>query len=387
MTATLEKNPPTRPDKFGPLHLGPHLVWPPVVLAPMAGVTNAPFRSLCRSYGAGLYVSEMITSRAVVERSARTMSMIGFGPHESPRSLQLYGVEPTVIGEAVRMLVNEDRIDHLDLNFGCPVPKITRRGGGSALPWKRGLLRRIITAAIRAAGPVPVTVKIRTGIDDEHLTHLDAGRIAQDEGAAAVTLHARTAAQHYSGTADWNRIGELAATLDIPVLGNGDIWEATDALRMMRHTDCAGVVVGRGCLGRPWLFADLSAAFDGHPPHPQPRLGQVAAVMRQHATLLAAWMGEDRGIRDFRKHTAWYTKGFALGGDTRRRLGQISTLAELDDLLADLDADQPFPPATVGTPRGRTTGSPRRVALPDNWLADDNDRDLPVEAAVAVSGG
>ncbi|HEY9475830.1 MAG TPA: tRNA-dihydrouridine synthase, partial [Mycobacteriales bacterium] len=250
-----------------------------------------------------------------------------------------------------------------------------------------GLLRRIITAAIRAAGPVPVTVKIRTGIDDEHLTHLDAGRIAQDEGAAAVTLHARTAAQHYSGTADWNRIGELAATLDIPVLGNGDIWEATDALRMMRHTDCAGVVVGRGCLGRPWLFADLSAAFDGHPPHPQPRLGQVAAVMRQHATLLAAWMGEDRGIRDFRKHTAWYTKGFALGGDTRRRLGQISTLAELDDLLADLDADQPFPPATVGTPRGRTTGSPRRVALPDNWLADDNDRDLPVEAAVAVSGG
>ena len=387
MTATLEKNPPTRPDKFGPLHLGPHLVWPPVVLAPMAGVTNAPFRSLCRSYGAGLYVSEMITSRAVVERSARTMSMIGFGPHESPRSLQLYGVEPTVIGEAVRMLVNEDRIDHLDLNFGCPVPKITRRGGGSALPWKRGLLRRIITAAIRAAGPVPVTVKIRTGIDDEHLTHLDAGRIAQDEGAAAVTLHARTAAQHYSGTADWNRIGELAATLDIPVLGNGDIWEATDALRMMHHTDCAGVVVGRGCLGRPWLFADLSAAFDGHPPHPQPRLGQVAAVMRQHATLLAAWMGEDRGIRDFRKHTAWYTKGFALGGDTRRRLGQISTLAELDDLLADLDADQPFPPATVGTPRGRTTGSPRRVALPDNWLADDNDRDLPVEAAVAVSGG
>lgn len=387
MTATPAHTPPAGPGEFHPLHLGPHRVWPPVVLAPMAGVTNAPFRTLCRHYGAGLYVSEMITSRAVVERSPKTMSMIAFDRHEAPRSLQLYGVDPSVIGEAVRMLVNENRIDHLDLNFGCPVPKVTRRGGGSALPWKRDLLRRIIAAAVRAAGPIPVTMKMRTGIDDEHLTHLDAGRIAQDEGAAAVTLHARTAAQHYSGTANWDRIGELTAALDIPVLGNGDIWEATDALRMIHHTGCAGVVVGRGCLGRPWLFADLAAAFDGHQPHPHPRLGQVAAIMRHHATLLAAWMGEDRGVRDFRKHTAWYTKGFTLGGDTRRRLGQVSTLNELDALLAGLDPDQPFPPAALGAPRGRTTGSPRRVALPENWLATDHNTDLPVEPALAVSGG
>lgn len=387
MNHAAESTHPARPGEFSALTIGPHAVWPPVVLAPMAGITNAPFRSLCRMYGAGLYISEMTTSRAVVERNPKTMAMTQFAPGESPRSLQLYGVDPTVVDEAVRILVGEDQVDHIDLNFGCPVPKVTRRGGGSALPWKRGLLRRIIAAAVRAAGPVPVTVKMRTGIDHAHLTYLDAGRIAQDEGVAAVALHGRTAAQHYSGTADWKPIAELAAVLDVPVLGNGDIWEATDALRMMRETGCAGVVVGRGCLGRPWLFRELAATFDGQRPQPGPTLGEVAATMRHHATLLADWMGEDRGVRDFRKHTAWYTKGFAVGGQTRRLLGQVSTLAELDALLGTLDHDQPFPPNALGTPRGQTTGSPRRVALPDNWLTNRDDEPIPVDAELAVSGG
>ena len=353
-----------------PLRIGPHVVTPPVVLAPMAGITNHPFRRLCREYGGGLYVSEMITTRALVERDPETMRLIEFGPEETPRSLQLYGVDPDVVREAVTMIVAEDRADHIDLNFGCPVPKVTRRGGGAALPWKRDLLRAVLRAAVRAAGAVPVTMKMRTGIDEQHLTYLDAGRIAQDEGVAAVALHGRTAAQAYSGHADWSAVARLKSVVTaVPVLGNGDVWEAGDALQMMAETGCDGVVVGRGCLGRPWLFRSLDRAFAGLPDDPQPTLGEVAQVMRRHAGLMVEWLGEDKGSREFRKHVSWYLKGFAVGGETRHRLALVSSLAELDDLLGTLDADEPFPPVAVGAPRGRA-GSPRRVVLPEGWLDD-----------------
>ena len=369
------------------LRVGPHQVWPPVVLAPMAGITNAPFRRLCRDYGGGLYVSEMITTRALVERDPETMKLIEFGPDESPRSLQLYGVDPHVVGEAVTMLVAEDRADHIDLNFGCPVPKVTRRGGGAALPWKRDLLRDILQAAVKAAGPLPVTMKMRMGIDDEHLTYLEAGRIAADSGVAAVALHGRTAAQAYSGKADWSAIARLKEHVtSVPVLGNGDVWEADDALRMMRETGADGVVVGRGCLGRPWLFRSFDRAFAGLPDEPHPSLGEVAAVMRRHAGLMAAWLGEDQGAREFRKHVSWYLKGFPVGGDTRQRLGLVSTLAELDDLLATLDSAAAFPPDALGAPRGRL-GSPRRVVLPEGWLDDRTGGRLDASAELAVSGG
>ncbi len=209
------------------LTLGTHQVDPPVVLAPMAGITNVAYRRLCREYGAGLYVSEMVTSRALVERNAETLRMVAFHAGEAPRSLQLYGVDPHVVGEAVRMVVAEDLADHVDLNFGCPVPKVTKKGGGSALPYKRRLFRAIVRAAVAASdGAVPITVKIRKGIDDETLTYLDAGRTAQEEGAAWVALHGRTAAQMYGGTADWRAIARLKDAVDIPVLGNGDIWTA-----------------------------------------------------------------------------------------------------------------------------------------------------------------
>ena len=353
-----------------PLRIGPHVVTPPVVLAPMAGITNHPFRRLCREYGGGLYVSEMITTRALVERDPETMRLIEFGPEETPRSLQLYGVDPDVVREAVTMIVAEDRADHIDLNFGCPVPKVTRRGGGAALPWKRDLLRAVLRAAVRAAGAVPVTMKMRTGIDEQHLTYLDAGRIAQDEGVAAVALHGRTAAQAYSGHADWSAVARLKSVVTaVPVLGNGDVWEAGDALQMMAETGCDGVVVGRGCLGRPWLFRSLDRAFAGLPDDPQPTLGEVAQVMRRHAGLMVEWLGEDKGSREFRKHVSWYLKGFAVGGETRHRLALVSGLAELEDLLGTLDADEPFPPVAVGAPRGRA-GSPRRVVLPEGWLDD-----------------
>ena len=380
---------PARDTITAPLRLGPLTVAPPVVLAPMAGITNAAFRKLCAEYGAGLYVCEMITSRGIVERDAKTLSMLIFDPAERVRSVQLYGVEPRTVAGAVRILVEEHRVLHVDLNFGCPVPKVTRKGGGAALPYKRKLLARILEAAVRAAEPygVPVTMKTRIGIDEHHLTYLDAGRIAEESGCAAIALHGRTAAQHYSGSADWGAIARLREHVSIPVLGNGDVWEAVDALRLVRTTGAAGVVVGRGCLGRPWLFRDLAAAFAGQPVPPPPDLGEVAATVRRHGELLAVLMSEDRGLRDLRKHMAWYLKGFVVGSEIRAALGMVSTLAELGALLSRLDREQPYPTSELGVPRGRQ-GSPRRVALPEGWLADTDGLGIDLaDAEIGVSGG
>jgi nifR3 family TIM-barrel protein len=291
-----------------------------------------------------------------------------------------------VVGAAVRMIVDEDLADHIDLNFGCPVPKVTRKGGGSALPWRIGLFDDIVSAAVREARGLPVTVKMRLGIDAGHLTYREAGLRAQDAGVAWVALHARTAADFYGGTARWELIADLVDTLDVPVLGNGDVWEADDALRMVRETGCAGVVVGRGCLGRPWLFADLEAAFAGRPDRSRPRLGAVADAMRRHAGLLADWLGEERGVVDFRKHVAWYLKGFAVGSDLRQAMASSSSLAELKAQLSRLDRDQPFPETVLGQPRGRTSGA-RAVALPQGWLATRDSRAVPSGAELADSGG
>jgi len=377
-----------------PLRLGPITVDTPVVLAPMAGVTNAAFRRLCRESGAGLYVAEMVTSRALVERNPESLRIVSFTPEEQPRSVQIYGVDPATVGAAVRMLVEQDMADHVDLNFGCPVPKVTRRGGGAALPWKTELFRAIVAAAVREAsrGGVPVTVKMRKGVDDEHLTYLEAGRIAQDLGVAAVALHARTAADYYSGTADWSAIAALKDALDVPVLGNGDIWSAEDALEMVARTGCDGVVVGRGCQGRPWLFADLAAAFAGSDERVRPSLGEVARVLRQHAELMVEYYvgDEGRACREMRKHMAWYLKGYVVGGDLRARLAMVSSLGQLDGLLAELDQDQPYPGEAAEGQRGRQ-GSPKTPHVPYGWLDDrslsEEFRRQLAEAELSVSGG
>ncbi len=377
--------PTLAPDRT--LRIGPIALDAPVVLAPMAGITNTAFRRLCREYGAGLYVSEMITSRALVERNATTMRLITHHESETPRSIQLYGVDPATVEGAVRILVDEDRADHIDLNFGCPVPKVTRKGGGAALPWKLGLFREIVSRAAAAAGDVPLTVKMRKGIDSDHLTYLDAGRIAEDAGVSAVALHARTAAEFYSGTADWAAIAALKdAVTSIPVLGNGDIWSAQDAARMMQQTGCDGVVVGRGCLGRPWLFGDLARHLGGPEaaagPAVDATLGFVADAFRRHAELLVEFFeDEQRGCRDIRKHVAWYFKGYPVGGDTRAALATVSTLAEIDDLLATLDLDAPYPGAAAEGQRGRA-GTPKRPALPEGWLQS---RDLGATASHALA--
>ncbi len=380
--------PVAHPGEFRALRIGGIEVSPPVVLAPMAGITNAPFRALCRRFGAGLYVSEMITARALVEGNAKTRRLAEFAPDESPRSLQLYGVDPRTVGEAVAFLVGEGRVDHIDMNFGCPVPKVTRRGGGAAIPVKPNLLRAIIAAAVARSGSIPVTIKFRIGIDDRIVTFLETGRIAQEEGCSAVALHARTAAQLYDGEARWEAIAALKqAVRHVPVLGNGDIWEASDALRMMRSTGCDGVVVGRGCLGRPWLFRDLADAFAGRPHVDPPRLGAVADLMNEHARRLADWFGEPIGVRMFRKHATWYTKGFAHSTRLRDRLIRVRTLDELHAILATVDRDDPFPLTASRIPRGKRGGT-QRVALPAGYLDDLADATPPgAEAEQDGDGG
>ncbi len=410
-----------------PLRIGPLRLWTPVVLAPMAGVTDAPFRRLCRFFGeaglpqelrpldparpgtggdeavagtdgrqgiadlaragagrravprvdapAGLYVTEMVTSRALVEEGARTLDMVRPDPVERVRSIQLYGVDPAVMGAAARLLVGRGLADHIDLNFGCPVPKVTRKGGGAALPWKRDLFVDLVGSVVRAcqkAGEragrqIPVTVKIRIGIDSAHETATDAALAAQRLGASALTLHARTQAQHYAGRAHWDEIARLKEALTIPVLGNGDVFEARDAMAMMERTGCDGVCVGRGAQGRPWLFRDIVAAYHGAPVSAGPALAEVVAVIERHAAWVVADQGDEaRAMREMRKHVGWYLRGFAVGGAQRHALSMVSTLQELHDLLTGLDPDQPFPEAARG-PRGRAGGE-RPPHLPDGWL-------------------
>lgn len=378
------------------LRLGGRTLDAAVVLAPMAGITNAAFRRLCRELGggAGLYVSEMVTSRALVERTPESMRLTEHHPDEPVKSVQLYATDPATAAAAVRVLLEDDRAEHVDLNFGCPVPKVTRRGGGAALPWKTDLFAAVVRAVVTAAEPagVPVTVKMRLGIDAEHLTYLEAGRVAVDEGAAWVALHGRTAAQLYAPHADWDAIARLRDSLpaEVPVLGNGDVFSAEDAVAMVARTGCDGVVVGRGCLGRPWLFADIAAALAGRSERTRPGLIEVLAAFRRHAELLADNMADEgRACRDIRKHVSWYLKGYPVGHETRVRLALVDTLAQIDDLLAEVP-DAPYPGEAAEGPRGRS-GSPRPVALPEGWLASrtlDHAGAVQVAAAEAsVSGG
>jgi len=382
---------PAQRGEFNPLHIGSLRVWPPVVLAPMAGVTNYPFRAVCRRFGAGLYVSEMITARGLCERQRKTRELAAFHTEESPRSLQLYGSDPKYLSEATRRLIGEGAVDHLDLNFGCPVRKVTAAGGGAAIPIKPRLMAKLVRAVVACASDVPVTVKVRLGIDDDHLSYLSSGRVAQEEGCVAIGLHARTAAQLYDGEARWSAIAELKAAVGgLQVLGNGDVMESNDALRMMRETRCDGVIVGRGCLGRPWLFRELAEVFAGRPPPPPPNLGAVVAVLLRHAGMLVELFGPEFGVLELRKWCGWYLKGFAHSGPVRNALFRATTLDEVRAHLAGLRSDDSYPVAALRARRCKKSGT-QRVALPDGYL-DSLDDDRAAECALdselaATDGG
>ncbi len=372
--------------EFQPLQVGPLSVWPPVVLAPMAGITNAPFRQLCRKFGAGMYVSEMVTARLLAGGHTKTTKLASFAPGEFPRSIQLYGVDPYHVGEAVKALVSGNKVEHIDMNFGCPVRKVTAHGGGAAIPLKPNLLRSIVRAAVANAGEIPVTIKFRAGIDAAHLTYLTAGKIAEEEGCRAVALHARTAAQLYQGQADWHLISRLKERLSIPVLGNGDIWEARDALRMMRQTGCDGVVVGRGCLGRPWLFRDLADVFEGREQRRLPNFGEIADIMLEHAELLCGWFGERYAMISFRKHCTWYIKGFRSSRNLREDLVRIERLDDLKSVLSTGNTDEPFPLQQLRIGRGKRHGT-QKVALPPGYLDDLEDATPPDARAESIASG
>lgn len=381
-----QRAPLAGPREFKPLGIGPLSIWPPVVLAPMAGITNAPFRQLCRKFGAGMYVSEMVTARLLVGGHTKTTKLASFAPGEFPRSIQLYGVDPYHVGEAIKALVDENKVEHIDMNFGCPVRKVTAHGGGAAIPVKPNLLRGIVRAAVSNAGDIPVTIKFRAGIDEAHLTYLTAGKIAQEEGCRAVALHARTAAQLYHGHANWNYITRLKESLNIPVLGNGDIWEARDALRMMRQTGCDGVVVGRGCLGRPWLFRDLADVFNGREQQRPPNFGEIVDIMLEHAELLCGWFGERYAIVSFRKHCSWYIKGFRGSKEIREQLVRTERLDDLKKILKMGNPDEPFPLGQLRVGRGKRHGT-QKVALPAGYLDDPEDATPPGALAESDSSG
>ncbi|MDO4821806.1 MAG: tRNA dihydrouridine synthase DusB [Rothia sp. (in: high G+C Gram-positive bacteria)] len=377
-----------------PLQLGKLTVDTPVVLAPMAGVTNKAFRRLCRDYGGGLYVTEMVTARSLVERNPESLRIIDHDGDEKIRSIQIYGVDAVNVGKAIRMVVEEDRADHIDLNFGCPVPKVTKLGGGSALPWKTDLFTAIVQTAVREAsrGDVPLTIKMRKGIDEDHLTYLESAKIARDAGVAAIALHGRTAAQHYSGKADWDSIARLREAIpDVPILGNGDIFSAEDAIAMVEQTGVDGIVVGRGCQGRPWLFGDLQNAFEGSEERHRPSVSEVADMIYRHAELLVETFGDEtRGLREIRKHVAWYFHGYPVGGKLRAKMSTVPTLEAFREYLAELDHSIGYPGAAVEGPRGRA-GNPKKPHLPDGWLNSrvlgDAERLGLVDAELDISGG
>lgn len=406
------------------LQLGAITVNTPVVLAPMAGVTDQAFRRLCRGFAeagaqagralqergsgeeerlrtkrapGGLFVNEMVTARALLEGNQSSWAMVEPDPDDPVRSLQLYGSHPQTLEAATRLLIRQGIADHIDLNFGCPVPKVTRKGGGAAIPWKRDLFEDIVTSVVRAAdeeaeegpGSVPVTVKMRIGIDDDHITVFDAARRAQDAGVAAVALHARTQEQYYSGAARWEYIARLKSQLRIPVFGNGDVFSGDEAVEMMAQTGCDAVVVGRGCQGRPWLFEEISRAMWGAPASDPPDLAHVCQILQEHAELAVHFDGnEARAIKELRKHVGWYLRGFAIGGEARRSLSLVSTYDELCARLADLDQDQSFPAVAAGS-RGRK-GTSRRPHLPYGWLDQPylsaQERSL-LDDSVSVDGG
>jgi tRNA-dihydrouridine synthase B len=311
----------------------------PLVLAPMAGITDLPFRIICREMGAGIVYSEMVSAEALIRDQPRTMGMLATDPAERPVAFQIFGCRPASMAGAAKLLSSR-AIDIIDINMGCPVPKVLRSGAGSALLRDPGLAREIMQAVV-AASARPVTVKIRLGWDAQSIIAADLARAAEAAGIAAVTVHARTKAMGFSGKADWNMIAAVKQAVGIPVIGNGDVRSGRDAKRMLDETGCDGVMIGRGIQGNPWIFREARTFIEtGAVPSP-PSLEEREAVMLRHLRDVVAMLGEDIGVREMRKHLCWYTKGLPGGGEFRERVNHLSSVNDVSGAVRQYFADLP----------------------------------------------
>ncbi|MCR4732549.1 MAG: tRNA dihydrouridine synthase DusB [Lachnospiraceae bacterium] len=303
----------------------------PLVLAPMAGVTDLPFRLLCKEMGAGLVCMEMISAKALYYKNKNTRDMLHIDPRERPVSLQLFGSDPDCIAEMAKE-IEELPFAVLDINMGCPVPKVFGNGDGSALMKDPKLVAQIVEKTAKAIKK-PVTVKMRTGVDDQHINAPEIAHICEECGAAAVAVHGRTREQYYSGQADWNVIAEVKRRVKIPVIGNGDIKSAKDVLEMKRITNCDGFMIGRGAEGNPWIFRQILHALETGEELPKPSIEEMCDVVLRHARMVVEEKGEDRGIREMRKHAAWYTAGYRNSSRFRGLMNEAKTYEDLEQLF------------------------------------------------------
>jgi nifR3 family TIM-barrel protein len=305
----------------------------PLYLAPQAGVSESPFRRLCRHFGADVVVSEFVSAEGLRRGNDRTHEYLRFADEERPIGVQIFGADPAAMAEAAALVEEAYQPDFLDINFGCPVKKVVNRNGGSGCLRDLGLVERIIRAVARAI-TIPTTVKIRSGWSEEQRDPVGIARRCQDAGARVLTLHARSRTQLYAGHANWDEIAAVVAALDIPVVGNGDVWTGTDARRMRDHTGCAGVMIARGSHGAPWIFREARAALDGLPVPPRPDVAERFAVVLEHAhNAIQFEADETRAMIEFRKHLGWYTKGLPEGRALREELFRVTTLAEAEATL------------------------------------------------------
>ena len=304
-----------------------------IILAPMAGVTDLPFRLLCSEHGVGMCCMEMVSAKAILYRNKNTETLLEIHPDEGPVSLQLFGSDPKIMGDMAKQI--EDRpFDILDINMGCPVPKVVNNGEGSALMKEPELVGKIVSSVVRSVNK-PVTVKIRKGFDDAHVNAVEIAKIAEDAGAAAIIVHGRTREQYYTGEADWDIIAKVKRNVSVPVIGNGDITDGADAERMLKQTGCDGIMVGRAARGNPWIFRQIAAYLEDGTVLPKPNKDEVRETILRHARLQLECKGEYTGVREMRKHVSWYTTGIPNSAKLRQNVNMVEDFDELRRLVEE----------------------------------------------------